>query len=88
MPEAKFTFLGIPNDYGVMDISFFTLSSEEVTIIDDHLIPYAVRKHKKHRGPITHKYRQRLLIKLAKGDLEMVNFQEDKDEEDEESEEE
>ena len=90
MPESRFTFLGIPNDYSVMDINFFKITEEEVFIINDYDLPYAVLKHRKKKGRMTRRNKQKLLLKLIKRDLDSYNPEDDKlsDDEEEESEEE
>ena len=86
MENTEFSFSGIPNNYGVMEIDYFKLNSEEVFIVNDFELPYAIRKQRKKKGRMTNRNRTRLLIKLANKDLDMINFDDDKDLDDEEEE--
>lgn len=67
--EGSIKMIGIPNDYGVLDITNFTTKDDEIFIISEADLPYALLKKKPKKFKMKSHQKTVLIQKLLKQNL-------------------
>ena len=78
--------MGIPNDYGVMSIDFFASGPEEMQVVSDFDLPYVLQRRRMRKVKMSRRAREKLLLKLARGDTQSPHLDDKASEEEEEEE--
>jgi alpha-tubulin suppressor-like RCC1 family protein len=69
--EGSIKMIGIPNDYGVMDITNFSIKDDEIFIISESDLPYALLKKRPKKSKMKAHQKTALIQKLLKKTLSL-----------------